>query len=144
MHSPYILLFDTRFIEVRHIQTGRLAQIIPGHNMHCIWDGRGTHLPNPMTPDDTGSSIEERITQDARVHVVSSASESLAHQSRSITQHVFELIPTIPLYLPGSLASPSNATYFPTSYSPPHSPSYRSAPISTHQESYHLSQYSLA
>jgi hypothetical protein len=41
--------------------------------------------------------------------------------SKAVTQHVFELIPTIPLYLPGSLASPSTSTYFQQS-SPPHSP----------------------
>ncbi|KAJ7308555.1 hypothetical protein DFH08DRAFT_489917 [Mycena albidolilacea] len=43
---------------------------------------------------------------------------------RVIAQHVFELIPTIPLYLPGSLASPSTTTYF-SSSSAPRSPQLR-------------------
>ncbi|KAH9959699.1 hypothetical protein BGW80DRAFT_1131259, partial [Lactifluus volemus] len=40
-HPPYILIFDSRFIEVRHVENGRLCQIIPGHDLRCIWDGRG-------------------------------------------------------------------------------------------------------
>src|SRR5258708_37068695 len=31
-HPPYVLLFDPRFIEIRHVETGRLAQIIPGND----------------------------------------------------------------------------------------------------------------
>lgn len=124
IHSPYILLFDTRFIEVRHIQTGRLVQIIPGHNMHCIWDGRGTDLAsaNIATP----GVDEERMIQDARIHSVSSNDSMFTgRHSRAVAQHVFELVPTLPLYLPGSLSSPSTATYFPRTYSPPHSPQLR-------------------
>ncbi|KAJ6488805.1 hypothetical protein C8R45DRAFT_792621, partial [Mycena sanguinolenta] len=40
-HDPYVLLFNTRFIEVRDIKTGQLVQVIPGNDMHCLWDGRG-------------------------------------------------------------------------------------------------------
>ncbi|KAK0214906.1 CNH domain-containing protein [Armillaria fumosa] len=124
IHSPYILLFDTRFIEVRHIQTGRLVQIIPGHNMHCIWDGRGTDLAsaNIATP----GVDEERMIQEARIHSVSSNDSMFTgRHSRAVAQHVFELVPNLPLYLPGSLSSPSTATYFPRTYSPPHSPQLR-------------------
>ena len=32
-HPPYILLFDSRFIEIRHVGTGRLVQIISGNDM---------------------------------------------------------------------------------------------------------------
>ncbi len=143
LHHPYILLFDTRFIEIRHLQTGRLAQIIPGNNIHCIWDGRGR--PQLPESDDTGESSDERINQEARIHVVSSSNDSMmtGRHPRAIAQHVFELIPTIPLYLPGSLSSPSHATYFPATYSPPHSPVYR--PTILHQDSYNAySEYSLA
>ncbi|THU93894.1 Dbl-like domain-containing protein [Dendrothele bispora CBS 962.96] len=139
LHNPYILLFDTRFIEVRHIQTGRLAQIIPGNDVHCLWDGRGVNISanNPPLPDD-------QMGQDARVHGVMTATSSVSRNGvkptrGAVAQHVFELIPTIPLYLPGSLDSPSTATYFGQSSfgqsfgrTPPHSPtlnptlSYRS------------------
>ncbi|KAE9397959.1 citron-like protein, partial [Gymnopus androsaceus JB14] len=35
LHAPYVLLFDSRFIEVRHLETGRLVQIIPGNDIRC-------------------------------------------------------------------------------------------------------------
>ncbi|KAJ3809165.1 CNH domain-containing protein [Lentinula aff. lateritia] len=131
LHPPYILLFDTRFIEVRHVQTGRLAQIIPGHDVRCLWDGRGVNIPAPQTPSGPNES-DEHIVQEARVHAVMNAADASVRngygggmKSRAVAQHVFELIPTIPLYLPGSLASPSTMTYFPQSFSPPHSPTLR-------------------
>ncbi|KAH9925627.1 uncharacterized protein BXZ73DRAFT_22846, partial [Epithele typhae] len=40
-HAPYVLLFSHFFIEVRHVESGRLAQIIPGRDAQCLWDGRG-------------------------------------------------------------------------------------------------------
>ncbi|KAJ3795639.1 Dbl-like domain-containing protein [Lentinula aff. detonsa] len=131
LHPPYILLFDTRFIEVRHVQTGRLVQIIPGHDVRCLWDGRGVNIPAAQTPSGLNDS-DEHIVQDARVHAVMNATDASVRngygggmKSRAVAQHVFELIPTIPLYLPGSLASPSTMTYFPQSFSPPHSPTLR-------------------
>jgi len=119
LHHPYILLFDSRFIEIRHVETGRLAQIILGPEMRCLWDGRGLNA-NAAAPTD-------HLVQEARVHGVMNSPEpaqSGPGRGRAIPQHVFELIPTIPLYLPGSLASPSTSTYFPQS-SPPHSPQLR-------------------
>lgn len=126
-HPPYVLLFDSRFIEIRHVETGRLAQIIPGNEMRCIWDGRGTTAHAPATPGPDGWS--EGMSQEPRVHGVMNASEPAPAPMgpnrggpRPVAQHVFELIPTIPLYLPGSLSSPSQSTYFNQSNSPPHSP----------------------
>ncbi|KAI0091606.1 Dbl-like domain-containing protein [Irpex rosettiformis] len=125
-HPPYVLLFDSRFIEVREITTGRLCQIIPGNDMRCIWDGRGTTSNPPATPGPDG--WQEGMTQEPRVHGVMNAvdpapsSSSTRGAPRPVAQHVFELIPTIPLYLPGSLSSPSQSTYFAQSNSPPHSP----------------------
>ncbi|KAI0792219.1 Dbl domain-containing protein [Abortiporus biennis] len=124
-HPPYVLLFDSRFIEIRHVETGRLAQIIPGNDLRCIWDGRGTTSSSPTTPYTDGWN--EGISQEPRVHGVMNGPEApiqpgQARSSRSLAQHVFELIPTIPLYLPGSLSSPSQSTYFAQSNSPPHSP----------------------
>lgn len=128
LHLPYILLFDPRFIEVRHVETGRLAQIIPGNDIRCIWDGRGLNSNASVTPMVGPSG--EAVVQEARVHGVMNATETVipgvggmaGRQPRAVAQHIFELIPTIPLYLPGSLASPSTTTYFPQSMSPPRSP----------------------
>ena len=125
-HPPYVLLFDSRFIEIRHVETGRLAQIIPGNEMRCIWDGRGTTTNPPATPGPDGWS--EGMSQEPRVHGVMNSTDPPPQQTgpnrgaRPVAQHVFELIPTIPLYLPGSLSSPSQSTYFAQSNSPPHSP----------------------
>ncbi|KII86069.1 hypothetical protein PLICRDRAFT_44527 [Plicaturopsis crispa FD-325 SS-3] len=44
LELPYILLFHNRCIEVRHVDTGKLVQIIPGTNMRCTWDGRGSNV----------------------------------------------------------------------------------------------------
>jgi RHO1 GDP-GTP exchange protein 1/2 len=124
-HPPYILLFDSRFIEIRHIETGRLSQIIPGNDVRCLWDGRGGSAPPLLTPGPDG--WQEGGAQDARVHASMRLDELPNSNMRpgmrgAAQQHVFELLPTIPLYLPGSLASPSQSTYFPQSSSPPHSP----------------------
>ncbi|KIJ55471.1 hypothetical protein M422DRAFT_151724 [Sphaerobolus stellatus SS14] len=126
-HPPYVLLFDTRFIEIRHIDTGRLAQIIQGTDVRCIWDGRGTtSIPIIQTPGPNG--WQESPSQEARVHAVMRAPDAPrvpGGRPAAVSQHVFELVPTVPLYLPGSLSSPAN-TYFnngPSSTgSPPHSP----------------------
>jgi hypothetical protein len=115
-HPPYVLLFDSRFIEVRHVETGRLAQILPGTEVRCIWDGRGARTAPLPTPGADGWG--EGVDQEARVHAVMSAP---APRGGALAQQVVELIPTIPLFLPGSLASPSASTYFPQG-SPPQSP----------------------
>ncbi|KAG6381762.1 hypothetical protein JVT61DRAFT_368 [Boletus reticuloceps] len=124
MHWPYILLFDSRFIEVRHISSGLLAQIIPGNEIRCIWDGRGTS----STVATGAEGLQQPMLLDPHIHAVMSAPEPLGQpvqpgRSRAIAQHVFELVPTVPLYPPGSLASPSQSAYFQQSSSPPHSPS---------------------
>jgi hypothetical protein len=96
-HHPYVLLFDSRFIEIRNVETGRLVQIIPGNDIRCIWDGSGA---------DGG------IDQKARVHVVMNAPEQPSPNGRRVagsavqSQQVVELIPTIPLLVAGLAISP--------------------------------------
>jgi hypothetical protein len=69
------------------------------------------------------------MIQEAQVHAVMNLVEPsvqpVGRPPKAVTQRVFELIPTIPLYLPGSLSSPSRETYFPQLFSPPHSPPSR-------------------
>lgn len=121
MHWPFILLFDSRFMEVRHVSTGLLAQIIPGNEIRSIWDGRGTSSGSP------GEGFNQPMNLEPRIHVVMSVPEPSPHSQgnrlRSVAQHVFEVTPTVPLYPPGPITSPSNSGYFPQSNSPPHSPS---------------------
>jgi RHO1 GDP-GTP exchange protein 1/2 len=124
MHTPYILLFDIRFIEIRHIETGHLVQIIPGTDIRCLWDGRAIDAGTAISSLE-GENLS--MVQEPRVHAVANIPElaSVSRRPRFFIQHVFELFPTIPLYLPGSLASPSSTNYFPRSWSPPRSPVIR-------------------
>ena len=67
-------------------------------------------------------SRDEVVSQEPTVHGVMSA-ETAQPGRRGVTiQHVFELIPTVPMFPPGSLASSSHASYFNQLDSPPHSP----------------------
>ncbi|KAL0567587.1 Rho guanine nucleotide exchange factor [Marasmius crinis-equi] len=97
LHSPYILLFDSRFIEVRHLETGRLVQIIPGTDIRCIWDGRGAGPTNQVisTPN-SNRQIE--------VHVAMNSVGDDLHP-RVIVQKIFQLVSTVPLYLHESASS---------------------------------------
>ncbi|KAG0187123.1 RHO1 GDP-GTP exchange protein 2 [Apophysomyces sp. BC1034] len=44
-YYPYVIAFDQSFIEVRHIETGQLEQVIRGHNIRCLNNGHKTELP---------------------------------------------------------------------------------------------------
>lgn len=117
------MIFDTRFIEVRHVETGRLAQIIPGNDVRCIYDGRGVGNHVTATPmKDAGDD------QEAQVHAVMNADGGMGgNRPKAVAQRVVELIPTVPLYLPGSLSSPGPSMRSlgmpqPTYFSPPSSP----------------------
>ncbi|KAG8961323.1 hypothetical protein FRC03_005538 [Tulasnella sp. 419] len=114
-HPPYVLIFDSRFIEVRHIQKGRLVQIIRGTDVRSIWDGRGASLP-PLEGWDDGSS------QEARVHAVMKAPDRQPN-SKVAFQHVVELVPTVQLFVPPPLNSSESMTFYNgPNMSPPHSP----------------------
>ncbi|KAJ7594214.1 CNH domain-containing protein [Mycena floridula] len=120
LHMPYVLLFDPRFIEIRHLETGRLAQIIPGNDVRCLWDGRGLGSNSAVTPGGFDGR-DDTMVQEAQVHAVMCMPDPTS-RSRSTAQHVFELIPTVPLYLPGSVSPMHLELGYSQSYSPPHSP----------------------
>lgn len=92
MHPPYFLLFDSRFIEVRHMVTGRLHQIIPGSDIHCIWNDR-------RCITDMDINDPDNVSRDGRVHAVMmstdppTAPRTVAQQNSS-KQIVFELVLT--------------------------------------------------
>lgn len=47
-YKPYVLAFDSRFIEIRDTsRRGKLVQIIRGNNIRCTYDGQG--LPSSDT-----------------------------------------------------------------------------------------------
>ena len=101
LHSPYILLFDSRFIEIRHMETGRIAQIISGNDIRCIWDGQGigSNVYATLVDGRNSNTVQE-------VHAVMTSTEPPTGNRKAIAQNVFELIPRVPLYLPGSLTGP--------------------------------------
>jgi RHO1 GDP-GTP exchange protein 1/2 len=102
LSSPYILLFDRRFIEIRHMESGRLAQIMLGNHIRCLWDGRGADASMVIRSSDD----QDRMAQVAQVHAVISVSQPNAkprsgiRPSRAVAQHVFKLIPIVPPYMP--------------------------------------------
>ena len=41
MAYPYLFAFEPSFVEIHSLETGALAQIIPGSNIRLLADGRG-------------------------------------------------------------------------------------------------------
>lgn len=37
LRLPYIVLFDSTFVEVRDLETGGLVQVLTGDGIECIW-----------------------------------------------------------------------------------------------------------
>ncbi|KAI8992805.1 CNH domain-containing protein [Trametes punicea] len=108
-HAPYVLLFTDSFIEVRHVESGRLAQIVSGKNIRCLWDGRGV-VPQEQAFAGLDAFEDPRTP---RVHAVlddydMSPFMTQAHPRDVLPrQRVVELIPTERLIVPGTRYSPS-------------------------------------
>ncbi|GBE84474.1 Rho1 guanine nucleotide exchange factor 1 [Sparassis crispa] len=85
---PYILLFNTNFIEVRHLQTGCLAQILPGDGLRCLCDGR-----------DRIASYRGGMPPPPCVHGVMNSEPDIIVRSgveeRPTALRVFDLIPIV-------------------------------------------------
>jgi hypothetical protein len=104
-----------------------LVQIIPGNDIRCLWDGRGVGSTIVSTPGPDG----EPTVQDAQVHAVMNGVDPMqpgARPSRAVAQHVFELIPTIPLFLPEPVPGlpASQSQYFSRPGPPPSQSQYLS------------------
>ncbi|ODN82650.1 hypothetical protein L202_00947 [Cryptococcus amylolentus CBS 6039] len=37
LHYPYVVAFEPTFMEVHHVETGHLVQIIPDNNIRCLF-----------------------------------------------------------------------------------------------------------
>lgn len=94
LHAPYILLFNPHFIEIRHLETGRLAQIIPGNDIRCTWDGRGISTPSAQTM----TFRDELLSQDFQVHAIMNTPANIIGGPRTsvVAQQLFQLLPTDP------------------------------------------------
>ena len=103
-HPPYVLIFNSRFIEVRHISAGRLCQTIRGNDIRCTsqWDGcTGSPLPSPLPrPDPDGPWGEATVRMTPVCGVMrtddSDGSQEPAGPSINVMQRVFRLAPTLP------------------------------------------------
>jgi hypothetical protein len=98
-HPPYVLIFDSRFIEVRRIDTGSLCQVIRGNDLRCTWIGYGPSIP-PPEPDS------DRTCGGAPVPRTSVCGAMRADDSAGVVlQRVFELVPTAFHFFPETRSS---------------------------------------
>jgi len=37
LHEPYVLAFEPSFVEIRHIETGQMTQVIQGANLRLLF-----------------------------------------------------------------------------------------------------------
>jgi hypothetical protein len=57
IHYPFILAFEPTFIEVRHVESGNLVQIVTGNNIRCLFSDTPpshTHAANQYRPGMAG------------------------------------------------------------------------------------------
>ena len=52
LHYPYVLAFEPSFIEVRHVGTGALHQVITGYNLRCLF----ADVPPPSSGSNNSSA----------------------------------------------------------------------------------------
>ncbi|WVQ84886.1 hypothetical protein IAT38_007049 [Cryptococcus sp. DSM 104549] len=50
LQYPYVIAFEPTFIEVHHVETGHLVQIIPGTNIQCLFADTPPSRVNAPTP----------------------------------------------------------------------------------------------
>ncbi|TFK84447.1 CNH-domain-containing protein [Polyporus arcularius HHB13444] len=112
-HPPYVVLFTPAFIEVRHVESGRLAQVINGLDVRCLWDGRGVVRPEGFDDfDDPRTPRIHAVLDDSEMSSYTMAAHARS-RSRSQSssppkrQHVVVLTPTERLVVPGTRYSPS-------------------------------------
>lgn len=83
LHYPYVLAFEPTFVEVRHVETGAMTQIIQGNNLRCIFSEAP---PSTMhTKVNYGNNFPGgyplQYGFDPRSSVYSDRSSSMSHSS---------------------------------------------------------------
>ncbi|EKM51937.1 uncharacterized protein PHACADRAFT_199441 [Phanerochaete carnosa HHB-10118-sp] len=57
LQYPYILAFDPTFVEIWHVETGRIVQVIQGSNIRCLWPGATPFQFDPAHPYGAQSGV---------------------------------------------------------------------------------------
>ena len=87
LYGPYLILFDTDFVEVRDAQNGRLKQIIAGRDIKCLDDGGGGTISGGSTNTAVVNGVPTGLGAASRtVKVV------MQHPELERTQVIVELV----------------------------------------------------
>ncbi|KAE8254194.1 hypothetical protein A4X13_0g3505 [Tilletia indica] len=63
LHMPYILAFEPKFVEVRHVDTGALHQVITGVNLRCLFADVPPQSNLSHTPSNASvNSVHSQVT----------------------------------------------------------------------------------
>lgn len=89
LNYPYVLAFDPTFVEVRHVETGAMAQVIQGNNLRCLFaeaPPSTTHskanLYNSSYTGPYGADPRQSIYSD-RASIISSGSTNNMYHGNS-------------------------------------------------------------
>lgn len=50
LHEPYVLAFEPSFVEIRHIETGLMSQVIQGSNLRLLFADTPPSVTNTVSP----------------------------------------------------------------------------------------------
>ncbi|GLB41840.1 putative protein with domain found in Dishevelled, Egl-10, and Pleckstrin [Lyophyllum shimeji] len=50
LHEPYVLAFEPSFVEIRHIETGQMSQVIQGSNLRLLFADTPPSVTNTVSP----------------------------------------------------------------------------------------------
>ena len=89
LHYPYVLAFDPQFVEVRHVETGALHQVITGYQVRCLFS-------------DTAASTLSTLS---RLH------HARAHKARTLSTVTAPGTPPTAPYAVASLDGYVSSTY---------------------------------
>ncbi|KAF5383621.1 hypothetical protein D9615_003552 [Tricholomella constricta] len=53
LHEPYVLAFEPSFVEIRHIETGLMSQVIQGSNLRLLFADTPPSVTNSVSPVNT-------------------------------------------------------------------------------------------
>ncbi|KAF8519036.1 CNH domain-containing protein [Hysterangium stoloniferum] len=61
IQHPYLLAFDPTFVEIRHVETGVLKQVIQGNNLRCLFTDT---QPTPVVLHNSYDSHQQQMYRD--------------------------------------------------------------------------------